>query len=111
LARMGLGRARGVMGEVGAGLQLSRLKGPVWVRAGSPCWDWLGIFYLLIFCPADSLFSEDDQASGQTGKKSWQEAIKLVSVSLSRSPVIWPGLAREGNHLRAVRNAKFISSG
>lgn len=62
---------------MGGGInQLSRPKGPVWVGAGSPCWDRLGIFYLLIFCPADSLFSEDDQASVQTGRKSWQEAGK-----------------------------------
>lgn len=37
-----------------------------------------GLGYLIyeFFCPADSLFLEDDQASGQTGKKSWQEAGK-----------------------------------
>lgn len=94
---MGLGRARGVM--VRGGLYLLRLKGPVWVGAGSPHWGWLGMFYLLIFCPTDSLFSEDDRASGQTGKRIWQEAGEngnQISVNLCRSLAIRPGLTGEG---------------
>lgn len=68
-----------------------RPKGPVWFRVERPRWGWFGLFYLLFFCQADSLFSEDDLTSGQAGKKNWQKAEKnhnQISVNLRRSPVI-----------------------
>lgn len=67
--RLGLGRARG--GRPGC---FVIFEAPFWVSGQRvPA----GIFYLLIFfCQADSLFSEDERASAQTGKGSWQEAGK-----------------------------------